>query len=324
MAEHQTEQERSALARRRLLGLAIVVIVGAGGVFYFLNRGNDLVTGEIVMQARLPAALDVREDGSVVFAERVTGEIWEVTPEPNSEGTRLADVDVSIGNSRGLVGVAVDEDDRVFAAWTRESDERLVVAQVSPGDERLVWEGPPVPDENIGGHIDFMPDGLLLIGVGDLGDPDAAVDPANPHGKFLTLDPDGDADQSPETLSGGWTDPTAFEVTADGAVWVADDMPEDVNDRLTRGDLDARSYPITELSEDTGPAGLAVVEDRIYVCGFESRRMLRYRIRGNSAPRNGPVFATNCSLDVAALPDGRLTYSNEGTVFTLDPDAPAP
>lgn len=314
-----TEQE--ALVRKRLIGLAIVVLIGVGGVWYLLSRGSDVISGDILAQARIPSALAVLPDGTIRYAERVTGEIRDVSLEGEVSEQPVADIDVSIGAQRGLLGVAVDGEGRTFAAWT-DPDGLLVVGQVAPGDQRIIWEGPVASELNLGGHLAFDEEGGLIVGIGDLQDPDAVADPSLPNGKMLLLDPEGDPDQRPTTISGGWTNPIAFDLDPNGVLWIADNGNDDAPERLTRGDLDARQYPITELPSDTVPSGLAATEDDLFVCGFESRRLLRYRIRGDQTVRRGPPLATNCSLAVAVLPDGRLTYSNEGTVFTLDPDAP--
>ena len=314
--------EHDVQVRKRLLGLAIVVVVGAGGVWYLLGRDTGLVTGDILTQARFPAAITVLPDGTIRYSERLTGQVRDVSPNGELASEPVAEVDVSPSGQRGLLGVAVDEDGRTFASWTRPSDQVLVVGQVAPGEVRIVWEGPETSELNVGGHIAFDPNGDLVIGIGDLQEPDAVLDASLPNGKVLALDPDGPATQEPRTISSGWTNPMAFDFAEDGSLWLADNASDGGAERLTRGDLDARRYPITQLPEGTVPSGLAATEEHLFVCGFESRELLRYRRRGDEAAGRGRVLATNCSLGVAELPDGRLAYSNEGTIFTLDPSSP--
>jgi hypothetical protein len=313
--------EVSAPVRKRLIGLAFVVAIGAGGVWYLLSRAPNVVSGDILTQARFPSSMTVLPDGTIRYAERLTGQIRDVSLDGDVVDEPVAEVDVAIGGQRGLLGVAVDDRGRTFASWT-DGDHTLVVGQVAPGEQRLIWTGHQTPELNVGGRIAFAPDGRLVIGVGDLEDPDAVVDPARPNGKMLALDPEDASRQRPTTISGGWTNPTAFGFAADGTLWIADDAPDDSPDRLARGDLDLRRYPITELPEDTTPSGLVARDDELFICGFETRRLARYRIRGDRALWRGRPLATNCSLGVVALPDGRLAYSNEGTILTLDPDDP--
>jgi hypothetical protein len=313
--------EQSALVRKRLIGLALVVVIGVGGVWYLLSRAPDVVSGDILVQARFPSAMTALPDGTIRYTERLTGQVRDVSLDGAQSDEPIAEVQVSVSGQRGLLGVAVDDSGRTFASWTND-DGVLVVGQVAPGEERLIWEGPVTSGLNIGGRIAFDPDGRLVIGIGDLEAPAAVTDPEQPNGKMLALEPDGVPQQQPSVISGGWTNPTAFGFGPDGTLWIADDAPDDSPDRLTRGDLDLRRYPVTELSEDTAPAGLAATEDDVFVCGFETRRLARYRIQGDRALREGDPLATNCSLGVLALPDGRLAYSNEGTIFTIDPADP--
>jgi sugar lactone lactonase YvrE len=315
--------EEDSRTRKRLVGLLLVVAIGGGGVWYLLARDAGVISGEILMEARFPAAVAVLPDGTIRYGERLTGQIRDLTSDGELVPEPVAEVDVEVEGHGGLLGVAVDDEGRTFASWTNE-DDLLIVAQVAPGAERVVWEGPRSTGRNIGGHIAFDPDGRLVVGVGDLQAPEDVVDPALPNGKMLALDPDGPSGQDPTTISGGWTNPYAFAFGDDGRLWIADNAAGGSPERLTRGDLDARRYPITELPEDTAPAGLAVDGEDLYVCGFTSRRLHRYRIRSDDTIiRTGAALATNCSLAVAVLPTGDLVYTNEATVFTLDPDEPA-
>ena len=59
---------------------AMVVVIGVGGVWYLLGRDTGLVTGDILTQARFPASMTVLPDGTIRFAERLTGQIRDVSP----------------------------------------------------------------------------------------------------------------------------------------------------------------------------------------------------------------------------------------------------
>ncbi len=49
--------------------------------------------------------------------------------------------------------------------------------------------------------------GMVLVGIGDLQQPERVDDPAAPNGKPLALDPDGHRDQRPPARSLGWNYP---------------------------------------------------------------------------------------------------------------------
>jgi glucose/arabinose dehydrogenase len=222
----------------------------------------------------------------------------------------VAQLDVSTAGQRGLLGLAVDRQGRVFAAWTDRA-RRLQVAQVSPGPVRPVWSLARTARLANGGRLAFASDGRLVVGIGDLQQPDRVGDPDQPNGKLLRLDPDGGPDQRPEVLSAGWHNPFAFAVTPEGEVWVADNAPGTEPERLRRGD---RAGPVTRLPQKTAPSGLAAAGDGdLLVCGFVSGDLLRYRVRDDRAEAAGRL-AGDCRLGVVVLADGRVAYATADSI----------
>ena len=277
---------------------------------------DDQSAAVFVADARFPAALAALDDGGLLYGERLTGRIREVDSQANLQEKPVAAVDVSTEGQRGLVGLAVDDAGRIFAAWTRP-DLRLVVGRVAPGDPRLVWLGPETTDIANGGHIAFAPDGRLVIGIGDLGDPDLVSDPSAPNGKLLALDPDGSPDQRPGVVSAGWNNPFAFTFTALDELWVADNAPGSRSERIARGDQ--QDPAITELEGESAPSGLAAVGPaRLLMCGFVSRTLQPFVIAsdGTVSP-DGEPLATDCALGVAVLADDRVVYANENAIRIL-------
>ncbi|HYZ93987.1 MAG TPA: PQQ-dependent sugar dehydrogenase [Actinomycetota bacterium] len=268
--------------------------------------------GVLVRGARDVTAM-VPFDGGLLYGERTTGRILDL------DGKVHARVRVSSKGQRGLLGLAVDEDRNIFASWTRP-DLRLVVAKVAPGPQRLVWLGPRSTDLYTGGHIAISPeDGVLAVGVGDLQDPGAVSDSKAPNGKILKLDPDGGPDQKWTSYSYGWNNPFAFDFTEFGALWLADNAPGGGRERLGRADPVG---PNTYLPSRTAPSGLAVAGDKVFVCGFRTRLLLRYRVLRNQAARpEGPPVARDCLLGVVELEDGRLAYSTGTSIKAVYPES---
>lgn len=236
-------------------------------------RPAEILSTVAIDDAASPGPMVQRADGTLAIGERATGRIVSVpaiagTPaEVIDPGEVLATVDANAdeGGQRGLLGL-VELDGEVYAAWTRSSDGRLVVGQVTGGD-RIVWEGPESTDLANGGHLELSADGRILIGIGDLQDPDLIDDPEAPNGKILSLDPAGPAGQEPVVLSSGWNNPYAFTVTEGGAVWVADNAPGERPERLGRGEV-ADVAP-SDLPDRTAPS--AVIDlgpGLIGVCGY--------------------------------------------------------
>jgi hypothetical protein len=264
----------------------------------------------LVGSADNPATMVATRDGGLLYGERLTGRVRVVDPHGRLRATPLATVAVSIDGQRGLLGLAVDRRDRVFAAWS-DPARVLVVAQIHPAPVRMVWRGPTTTEEANGGRLAFLRDGTLVLGVGDLLDRERVADPLAPNGKLLGLDADGAPDQRPRVLSSGWNNPFAFTVTPDGAVWVADNAPGIEPERLARGDVGGRPTSVRELPTKTVPSGLAAVDDRtLVVCGFSSGRLLEFHVDPRRRTRPPRTLATDCRLGVVRLGD-RLAYATD-------------
>lgn len=257
-----------------------------------------------------PAALAVLGDGRLIIGERRTGRVVAVDVSAPETRTVLATVavDPDAAGQRGLLGVAVGGDgDDVYAAWTRATDDRIVVAQIAPGDERLIWEGPAAADLANGGHLELDGDGAILVGIGDIQEPDRVDDPNAPNGKLLALDPDGAADQRPAVRSGGWNNPFAFAVTARGEVWVADNAPGELPERLGRGDADE---PLVELEGRRAPSALVELgDDRLGLCGFLDGDLVGVDLE--DGPTVGDVLLEDvCRTGAVALGAGMIGVSD--------------
>lgn len=166
-------------------------------------------------QARNPLAMAIAPDGRVFFIER-TGEVWVWSPD-TGRVTQVAKLAVSISGENGLLGIGLDPDfdanRLVYLFWAL--DDYHPDPGVDPDD--LPYEGPlgenvlarfplrddgtldldageellRTPSERIGGHeggqIDFLPDGTLLLAVGDNAIPNVFEEPDQPFG-FPPLD----------------------------------------------------------------------------------------------------------------------------------------
>lgn len=296
------------------------LVVAAVGCSLTQTAGEGAPAGdELVRPAAFPAAMAPLPDGGLIYGERLTGRLRVVTPRGRLDPKWLARVDVSSEGQRGLLGVAVAPDGRIFAAWTRR-DGVLVVGEVWP-KRRLTWLGPPSSERANGGHIVMAPNGALVLGVGDLGQPELVDDPDTPNGKILRLDPDGPPDQTPEVVSSGWNNPFAFTFTSGGELWVADNAPGSEFERLARGDVGGRPSAVLELAHEIAPSGIAHVGDgMVAVCGFLSRRLELYDVSSPAGSTvRGEPLADGCALGVTRLTDGRLAFADEDTIWVVDP-----
>ncbi|GAA1932733.1 PQQ-dependent sugar dehydrogenase [Streptomyces sodiiphilus] len=141
--------------------------------------------------ARLPDGdllVGSRDTGTIHRVDHTTGTLTEVGTVPGVES----------GGEGGLLGLAVDSG-YIYAYYTTASDNgvsRFVYQEARPEGNQLsaadhVLTGIPRGLVNNGGAIGFGPDGMLYIGSGDAGEPNAAQDPESLAGKVLRLEPNG-------------------------------------------------------------------------------------------------------------------------------------
>ena len=189
------------------------------------------------------------------------------------------------------------------------------MSQILPGSERRVWDGPLTVQGGNGGRL-IASDGELILGVGLLNDRPGQADPTSISGKLVSLDPDAEADEQATILSGPWNNPFAFDRTPDGALWVADNHPQNGDERLARGDEGFDPVPALILPNDSAPSGLAATNDSLYVCGYNSRKIDRY-VLDDGVPVFSETVAQDCVLDVEVLSDGSLVYSTGAAIRSL-------
>lgn len=230
------------------------------------------------------AVVAVPGSDSLLLAER-SGTILEVVADGGElslvDGPPVIDLSDRVGSTdseRGLLGLAVAPDgSHVYASYTGAADGESLVDEFelsgSPGslsaveDSRrnLIEVAQPFSNHN-GGHIEFGPDGLLYLGLGDGGaadDPEgAAQDPTTLLGKLVQLDPAADEPvTAANPYASGLRNPWRFAFDPDtGDLWVADvgqDRFEEIN-RVTAADGGAEGanfgWDLFEGTEEFGEA----------------------------------------------------------------------
>ena len=143
---------------------------------------------------------------------------------------------VSTGGERGLLGIAFPSDyatrHKVYANYTNTDGNTTIVelpvangvAQVARA-RQLLQVTQPYPNHN-GGNLQFGPDGLLYVGLGDGGsggDPEGrAQNPGTLLGKLFTLDVRS-AQPSPKLVGIGLRNPWRYSFDRrTGDLWIGD------------------------------------------------------------------------------------------------------
>ncbi|WP_420452835.1 hypothetical protein [Ilumatobacter sp.] len=251
---------------------------------------------------------------AVEWLDRTAGTVHRLDLDGDAVPETTATIDVGTdGAQRGLLGQVVI-DGRRFAAWTQPGSFDLVVGEITDdGSARIVWDVGPAGSGAIGGVLDEH-DGSIVLGLGrnTAWDRESGV-----GGAIVAVDPDADPTQDPEALSVGYTNPWAFTVADDGAIWVADNAAgpdpadpdrEDV-ERIGRADLVADRNAMTRSTvEQRAPSAMVELPDgRIGICGFLDGELLAYDVVGEARSeleRAGTIMP--CLTGAVVFADGTI------------------
>ena len=192
-----------------------------------------------MVTARLtaPIGIAILPDSTALVGERTTGRILHVQKQPGQPARlvrTLTGLDTS--GDGGLLDLALSpsypEDGLVYAYLTTSTDNRVVRFPVG-GTPNPVLTGIPHGPSRNGGGLLFDPDGTLLVGTGDTGNPALAADPASLAGKVLHVDVFGrPAGDSGPVFASGLGDVTALCTAGDGKVFATDVAPAGGQDEL--------------------------------------------------------------------------------------------
>ena len=229
--------------------LASMVLVGAFSSEALAKEGTTVTLDRAFPELRFvrPVLLTHANDGrNRVFVVEQAGTI-RVLPNTDTIPATGVFLDIrdrvnSVGNEQGMLGLAFDpgfaDNGYFYVNYTADGPSRSVVSRFSVstdpdladlGSELVILEvGQPFTNHN-GGMIEFGPDGMLYIGLGDGG---AADDPfghgQNPSsllGTILRLDVSQSKAGEPYSIPidnpffGGLTMPSPNEVTPRPEVW---------------------------------------------------------------------------------------------------------
>lgn len=178
-------------------------LVVLGGTAAISQDAADLVACSEVVEPRAttiqtglqaPWDLAFTPDGRTFLTERDRGRVLERA----SDGTlreviRFPHDPAGEGGALGLtVSPDYASDGWLYAMYTTASDQRIDRFRADGSQRQTIVSGLPHATFHDGGRIDFGPDGMLYVGMGDAGNEDDAQDTDDLAGSILRYTPDGD------------------------------------------------------------------------------------------------------------------------------------
>ncbi|WP_353649521.1 PQQ-dependent sugar dehydrogenase [Nakamurella sp. A5-74] len=247
---------------------------------------------------------------------------------------------VAAAGEGGLLGLAVDEQSRLYAYFTADDGNRIARFDIS-GEPGSLTLGPPetildqIPSASYhdGGRLAFGPDQMLYATVGDAGQSDRAQDLDSLSGKILRMTPDGEVPQGnpyPGSLvySYGHRNPQGLTWTDDGTMF-ATEFGQNTWDELniiTPGSnygwptvegiagTDGFTDPVQQWApQDASPSGMTSIGGTLFIANLRGA-VLR------AVPAADPTTSTDYFSgefgrirDVTVAPDGRLWFVTNNT-----------
>lgn len=136
-------------------------------------------------------------DGVPIISERDSGRILELADDGSTREMTVIE-EVAARGEGGLLGLGVDDQNRLYAFHTTAEDNRIVRFDVSGeagalavGEPQVVLDGLGKGTNHNGGRIAFGPDGMLYATTGDNNVDERSQDLDSLSGKILRMTPDG-------------------------------------------------------------------------------------------------------------------------------------
>lgn len=198
---------------------------------------------QLELVAEIPEAIEATShpDTGHLYVTTQEGELYELVPGRQPEVVLDLRRRVSVGEERGLLGVAFPPDGELGYVSFTDTDGAVVIEEYrypSWTDRRQVFFLEQPQRWHNGGHMEFGPDGYLYVGLGDggnIGDPDRLAQDRNTlYGTIIRIDPSrGEAYEVPddnpfddghaEIVAYGLRNPWQFSFDSDsGDLWIGD------------------------------------------------------------------------------------------------------
>lgn len=278
--------------------------------------------------------------GAPVVSERDTGRLLEILADGTVREMGVVEdlrPDTAEG---GLLGLAVDPDNRLYAYSNGTDGGRIQRFDVTgpPGALELgppdtIVGGLPSGTFHNGGRIAFGPDGMLYLGVGDTGQRQQAQNLESLAGKILRLTRDGEvpADNpfpGSYVYSYGHRNVQGLAWAADGTMFASEfgqDTWDELNVIVAGGNY---GWPIAEGGADSdefvdpvqqwtpaeaSPSGIAIVDGTIFVANLRGEVLRAVPVADPAQRADYYQSEFGRIRAVAQGPDGRLWFVTGNT-----------
>lgn len=286
-----------------------------------------------------PWSIAFLSDGTPLISERDTGEILELADDGSARIVGTVE-DVRAGGEGGLLGLAVDERDRLYAYSTGPDGNRIhrfalagEAGALSLGEPETIIRDLPAARNHDGGRIAFGPDGMLYATVGDAGQRADAQNLDSLAGKILRMDPDGGvpADNpfpGSYVYSYGHRNPQGIAWAADGTM-LATEFGQDTWDELNiitpagdygwpdvEGIAGGGQYidPVQQWAPaEASPSGMAIVDDVVYIANLRGETLRIVSLDDLTASDELHSGEYGRLRDVTLAPDGGIWFLTNNT-----------
>ena len=309
-----------------------------------------------------PTHVDVLPDGRLLIAEQAGAirvvDAGELLAEP------LLSVNVYLPEAEGVIelgltGIVVDpefeEHPYLYAYYTADNPRRSVVgrARIVAGragefEEIFSWEAAPECC-HVGGGMQFLPDGTLLLGMGDHQSRPEAQNSDTPPGSILRMNRDGTLPEDNPFLSTVYAyglrnpydvavDPATGRIFAGENGFFAQDALVVIEAGANYGwPGKSLSVPREEIAEPlifyhsaSGIAGLefyssnvlSEFQGRLFFCRFHSATVHSVRFNEDGSVAEETIVAEPCHSDIVTGPEGYLYFLDyvEGVLHRIAAD----
>ncbi|PFG42115.1 glucose/arabinose dehydrogenase [Isoptericola jiangsuensis] len=274
----------------------------------------------------------VFRDGVPLVSERDSARILELADDGTAREVGVV-AGVTPTGEAGLLGLAVDDDGRLYVSSTAAEGNRVQRYDVTGepgalalGDPVTLLDGLPAAANHDGGRLAVGPDGMLYVTLGDAGNPADAQDPEVLAGKILRLTLDGEVpDDNPfpgsPVYSLGHRNPQGIAWADDGTMF-ATEFGQNTWDELNvieaganygwpevegAAGRDGFTDPVQQWApSEASPSGMAQAGGTLFVANLRGEVLRTVPVADPSTSQEHWAGEHGRLRDAVVGPDGRL------------------